>query len=377
MDVIRKKGVFRLFDKHHVLILTDEKQLDRIIENPEEPIFDDAARGFSSEKQGLYPPGTTLKSFCENARHQGGERLEVSYDFFFGGTTRENYPDSEKTIKAFKVIHDYALKAGMTFGASLISPLDIGGGFAQKHERTGFSWQFQECALEGGVFDTTMTLQRQWYNNKGPVKLKLERVHALAFDEERIGNSPYYYVDENAIDDISGSVKVEIDESSFAVTGSGWGYGKMRVSGRAAGGKQRALIVAVYRTPELDYFDASAADYMHGVIRAHKDAGVRYQGYYSDEMHIQFDWDLINHFGPTEITTRYVTPALINEFARRYGDKYRNFLKYMVYFPYHQHEGDEASQHVFGKEAQAVYETWLFRKRYFELLSRRVVDLSV
>jgi hypothetical protein len=377
MDVIRKKGVFRLFDKHHVLILTDEKQLDRIIEKPGEPLFDDEERGFSGEKKGLYPPGTTLESFCENARRQGGERVEVSYDFFFGGTTRENYPDSEKTIRAFKVIHDYALKAGMTFGASLISPLDIGGGFAQKHDNTGFSWQFQECAMEGGVFDTTMTLQRQWYNNKGPIKLKLEGVHALAFDEERIGDSAYYYVDENAIDDISEKVKVEIDESSFAVTGSGWGYGKMRISGHAAGGKKRALIVAVYRTPELDYFDASAADYMHQVIRTHKDAGICYQGFYSDEMHIQFDWDLINHFGPTEITTRYVTPALVNEFARRYGDKYRNFLKYMVYFPYCQHGDGAASQHVFGKDPRGIYETWLFRKRYFEMLSRRVVDLSV
>ncbi|MDR1467792.1 MAG: hypothetical protein LBT00_00715 [Spirochaetaceae bacterium] len=377
MDVIRKRGVFRLFDKHHVLILTDEKQLDRIIEKPGEPLFDDAERGFSGEQKGLYPPGTTLESFCENARLEGAERVEVSYDFFFGGTTRENYPGSEKTIKAFKVIHDYALKAGMTFGASLISPLDIGGGFAQKHDNTGFSWQFHECALEGGVFDTTMTLQRQWYNNKGPITLKLERVHAVAFDEERIGNSAYYYVDENAIDDISGSVAVAIDEGSFAVTGSGWGYGKMRVSGHTASGKQRALIVAVYRTPEQDYFDASAADYTREVIRAHKDAGIRYQGYYSDEMHIQFDWDLINHFGPTEITTRYVTPALVNEFARRYGDKYRNFLKYMVYFPYHQHGDNEASQHVFGKDPQGIYETWLFRKRYFEMLSRRVVDLSV
>ncbi|MDR0583929.1 MAG: hypothetical protein LBG57_06225, partial [Treponema sp.] len=377
MDVIRKKGVFRLFDKHHVLILTDEKQLDRIIEKPGEPLFDDEERGFSGEKKGLYPPGTTLESFCENARRQGGERVEVSYDFFFGGSTRENYPDSEKTIKAFKVIHDYALKAGMSFGASLISPLDIGGGFAQTHDNTGFSWQFQECALENGAFDTTMPLQRQWYNNKGPIKLRLERVHALAFDEERIGNSVYYYVDENAVDDISESAKVEIDESSFAVTGSGWGHGKMRVSGHTASGKKRALIVAVYRTPELDYFDAGAADYMHGVIRAHKDAGIRYQGYYSDEMHIQFDWDLTNHFGPTEITTRYITPGLINEFARRYGDKYRNFLKYMVYFPYRQHGGDEASQHVLGKDRQGIYETWLFRKRYFEMLSRRVVDLSV
>ena len=56
MDVIRKRGVFRLFDKHHVLILTDEKQLDRIIKKPGEPLFDDEERGFSGEKKGLYPP---------------------------------------------------------------------------------------------------------------------------------------------------------------------------------------------------------------------------------------------------------------------------------------------------------------------------------
>jgi hypothetical protein len=377
MELIRKRGVFRLFDKNNVLILTDEKQLDRIIEKPDFPLFDDEERGHSGESRGLYPPGTTLQSFCENAKREGGERVEVSYDFFFGGAKRENYPSSEKTIKAFKVVHDYALKAGMVFGASLISPLDIGGGFAQTHENTGFSWQFQECSLQDGAFDVEMILQRQWYNNKGPVQLKLERVHALAFDEEKIGDTPYYYVDENDIADISDRVKVAVDENSFAVTGAGWGYGKMRISGYCGGAKKKALVVAVYRTPELDYFDPSAAGYMHGVIDAHKNAGIRYQGYYSDEMHIQFDWDLSNHFGPTEINTRYVTPSLINEFARRYGTQYKSFLKYMVYFSYHQHGGGEASQHVFGKNKEDIYATWLFRKRYFEMLSRRVVDLSL
>ena len=49
-------------------------------------------------------------------------------------------------------------------------------------------------------------------------------------------------------------------------------------------------------------------------------------------MHIQFDWDLNEHFGPTEIRTRYVTPSLIREYAARYGEKYIDFARYMVYF---------------------------------------------
>ena len=46
MDVIKNEGVFRLFDKHDTVILTDEKQLDRIIEGPDTPLFVDEDLGF-------------------------------------------------------------------------------------------------------------------------------------------------------------------------------------------------------------------------------------------------------------------------------------------------------------------------------------------
>lgn len=53
LDIIKKEGVFRLYDKQSTVILTDEKQLNRIIEDPSKPLFDDEERGFSGESTGL------------------------------------------------------------------------------------------------------------------------------------------------------------------------------------------------------------------------------------------------------------------------------------------------------------------------------------
>lgn len=55
-----------------------------------------------------------------DAHARGVTRVEVSYDFFFGGSKRENYPDSPLTIKAYRVICEYAARYGMAFGASVV-----------------------------------------------------------------------------------------------------------------------------------------------------------------------------------------------------------------------------------------------------------------
>lgn len=376
MRIIKNEGVFRLGDRHTTLILTDEKQLARIADNPDLPLYDDEERGFSGEKKGIYPPGTTLNSFMKDAYERGCTRVEVSYDFFFGGSKRENYPDDELTMRAYKVISESAKKYGMTFGASALSPLDVGGGYAKRHDDIGYTWQMEECAIQNGAYEITCRRQKQWYNNKGPIQLKLNRIMAVAFDEEFAMNGRDLVVAPENIVDISESAQFEVKENTTKVTGSGYSYDLIRVFGKTNADKKRVLIVIEYATPEQDYFTPDAIDFVKGIMDKYNDLGVAFSGFYSDEMHIQFDWDLEEHFGPTEIKTRYVTDSLIKEYAARFGGEYNDFLKYMVYFAYTQHEDGTFRNHLMADGKEGVYKTVLFRKRYFEMLSRRIVDLA-
>ena len=377
MRIIKNEGVFRLGDRNTTLILTDEKQLARIAENPDLPLYDDEERGFSGEKKGIYPPGTTLNSFMKDAYERHCTRVEVSYDFFFGGSKRENYPDDELTMRAYKVISDCAKKYGMTFGASALSPLDIGGGYAKRHDDIGYTWQMEETAIENGEYQITCRRQRQWYNNKGPIQLKLNRVMAVAFDETTAMNGWDLVVDPEAIADISETARYEVMENTAVLTGGGYGYDLINVFGKTDADKKRVLILLEYATPEQDYFTPDAIDFVKNLMDKYNEMGVQFKGFYSDEMHIQFDWDLEEHFGPTEIRTRYVTDSLIKEYARRFGDEYLDFVKYMVYFAYTKHEDGSFRNHLMADGKEGVYKTVLFRKRYFEMLSRRIVDLAV
>ncbi|MBQ5770080.1 MAG: hypothetical protein IIW08_02780, partial [Clostridia bacterium] len=376
MRIIKNEGVFRLGDRHTTLILTDEKQLARIADYPDLPLYDDEERGFSGEKKGIYPPGTTLNSFMKDAYERHCTRVEVSYDFFFGGSKRENYPDDELTMRAYKVISDYAKKYGMTFGASALSPLDVGGGYAKRNEDIGYTWQMEEAAIEKGEYRLTVRRQKQWYNNKGPIQLKLNRVMAVAFDETLAMNGRDYVVKPEEIVDISETVRYETVADSTVVTGAGYSYDLMNVYGKTDAGKKRVLILCEYATPEQDYFTPDAIDFVKNLMDKYNEMGVQFKGFYSDEMHIQFDWDLEEHFGPTEIKTRYMTDSLIREYANRFGSEYLDFVRYMVYFAYTQHEDGTFRNHLMADGKDGVYKTVLFRKRYFEMLSRRIVDLA-
>ena len=115
MKLVKKTGVFNMFVRGASLIITDEKTLDNIIEDPAKPLIDKEDRGFSLERRSLYPENTSLLDICMGGQRNRAEMLSVSYDFFFGGSTRENYPDSEKTLKAYKIIHDVAKEHGMGF----------------------------------------------------------------------------------------------------------------------------------------------------------------------------------------------------------------------------------------------------------------------
>jgi hypothetical protein len=172
MEIIRRGNKLLGLHKSAQLLLTDERQLDIIIESPTKPIVVEDERGYSLENQALYEDADSLVDKVRKAKESGAQLLEVSYDFFFGGTKRTLFPDSEKTIKAFKIIHDVAKAHGLDFSASIINPLDIGGEYIKTHEDTGFSWQYREGAIStDGIYSVGLDRQRQWANNKGPIEL--------------------------------------------------------------------------------------------------------------------------------------------------------------------------------------------------------------
>jgi hypothetical protein len=385
MQPIDPTGVMRLLQPGASLLITDERTLDRIIADPAQPLTPEAVQGHSLESQRHQDTSTSLLDVCREAKARGATSLSVSYDFFFGGQARTLYPDSPTTVAAFKVIHDVAAEHGLDFIASIVSPLDTGPGWARQHPVTGRTMQFTEVAIgPDGRFEGSLPLQTQWYNNKGPIRLRLVEVRAYAFTEERIPDTPYFVVDPDEIQDISAAATAEAHREQETISVNGYGCAPLTIRGRTDCGLNRVLLVAVYATPEIDYFDPAAGAYMKSIIDQHATRGIRYAGFYSDEMHIQFDWDLIEHFGlDTEIRTRYLTDNLAAAYADTYGQRFRDLAKHLIYFSYHQHgflpgaAGQCPSQHVLGPSVRDVRDTWLLRRNYHRLLQRRVVDLCV
>jgi hypothetical protein len=161
MTIINKQGKWNLFDRTAGLILMNEDTLDTIIENPELPLLKEETKGFSAEKTRLYDTKTSLLDICKKGKEDKATRLELSYDFFFGGSTRDNYPDTPKTLESYKIIHDVAKQYDMGFSASIVSPLDVGGGYAKNHNNTGHTCQFKEGLIdEMGDYEIDMVFQK-------------------------------------------------------------------------------------------------------------------------------------------------------------------------------------------------------------------------
>ncbi|MBQ3169753.1 MAG: hypothetical protein IJB99_08335 [Clostridia bacterium] len=382
---IIKDEIQKNLDVSVALMILDDSMLERIIKDPAQPLIGETLGGYSREKFSMYDTKTSLIDLLEAGKARGAKRIDVSYDFFFGGDTRKNFPDSELTVKAYKVIHDVAKKYGIGFSASIVSPLDSGGGYVKTHENAGFTMQYKEGLIrEDGSYEVDMDLQTQWTNNKGPMHLTLHEVKVYAFNEERIGDTPYFYVNPDEIADISSTASYEKDEKAGVVSRDAFGHGDIHIHGKAEGiQKDRCFVVLIYKTVEIDYFAEDALSYMKSIIDLHHEKGITYEGFYADEMHIQADWDMIEHFAETEVNTRYMTRSMAKAFAQMYGAEFEDFAKYLIYFAYKHHtflpgeEGQVLSQHVFGKTEDDIVRTWQFRNRYYELLHRQVVNLCL
>jgi hypothetical protein len=367
-----------LFRGHGGIILTDDSQFETIARDPAAPLFDGPGRA-----NYLYAPETSLVTLMDQAARSGAQRFMVSYDFFFGGQARRLCLDSPETLAAFEVIARLAKERGMTLEGSIINPLDLGRGYAAKHEQTGEVCLFQEGRIGAdGRFSVTLNSQLQWCNNKGPIALRVQAVKVYGFTERPVRGTSYFAVDPETMTDISSAVTRAEPAGEVFGPENGWRQQAYQVEGRARAGKNdRCLVVLIHALPELDYFSATALEYAKGVIDEYHRRGIDFAAFYGDEMHSQFDWDL-SRVGRKELQVRYLTPSMCRAFAGAHGREYADLYKRLIYFCQghgclDSQQAIDGVQHVMGATRDDIYRTWLFRRNYFDMLSGAVTGLSL
>ena len=337
------------------------------------------------------PNKTTLRKICEQNKAGGVKTMIVAFDEFWsayragqGGKPRAFTPDVPEYLERIKKISDFAGQFGIGLELSLLSPLELGRAYQKKTGESGRWVQYREGWRDPktGEFTVQLWEQRQWTNNKGTINLTRTGVRLFAYRERRIGNTDFYAVDPKAIVELKSPPQVSVSESA---SGSSPAH-RLTVHGSGEteiADLDRVLVVVSYQTPEMDYFSPKALPYLKELVQDYHTAGVHLNGLYSDEIHIQGDWNYFGHHDEGEFTLRYLTPNFAKQFAALYGAEFADFEKYLVYFCRGQHgflpnlDARALAQHVLGNTPDDVQRTWLLRRRYYDLLEKTVADLFV
>jgi hypothetical protein len=368
----------------HIILVSDE-QLINLANHPDEAV----EKIFPQD-----PEPVSLREHCRRSAERGATSLRVAYDYFFGGSTRSLYPDTDAFQDALKKIHDVAQEYGLGLEPSILSPLELGVGYREKTGEAGRWMHYREGLRDPdtGLYSVMMWQQTRWYNNKGPTPVKLVGVRAFAFEETQIPDSTFFAVDPAAIVELETPEIETLPGARVSIGRLEGGEGsnamfqasRIRVHGTGgAPGLNRVLVVLLYETVEMDYFSPSAATFLDDLVHGYHERGITVSGVYSDEMHIQQDWSYHSHFDSGQFTVRYVSPGFERAFAETFGAEYADFAPYMLYFTSHQHDfvsthGSKLpSQHVFGASEEAIAATLKFRRDYYHFLESTVVDLMV
>lgn len=338
---------------------------------------------------GFAPWNVSLRQVCQGAQAAGCQTLIVAFDHFFSqyrpgqDVPRNLLPDMDEYVHYIRAIAEVAQAHGLGLELSLLSPLEVGPAYVARTGESG-RWVHYRKGLRdpvSGAYSVDLWRQHSWTNNKGVVQVADAGVRVFAFREESVPGGPYRAVRPEEIVDISETAQVEVYDGLSSTVSR-----RIRVFGRGrtdVGALDRVLVVQTYRVPEMDYFSDHALPFLTGLIDKYLAAGIRFHGFYSDEMHIQQDWHYFDHHDHGQFAVRYLTPGLAKAFAERYGEQYRDLDKYLVYFISGQEDfahnlsAAEPVQHVFGASPEDVRETALFRSRYYRLLQDGVVDLFV
>lgn len=364
------------------VILVSDAELETLAADPDKVID----LRTSAQKRDL-----SLRQVCEAAKSQGARTLIVAYDHFFQQyragqkAPRRLMPDTDAYIEKIAKVSTFAEGYGLGLELSLITPLEIGRGYRQATGESGEWMQYRKGLRDpvDGAYSVELWRHLQWGNNKGVFDLEDAGVRVFAFREQPLAGTPYRIVPETCITDITATARVERLGGSRSDRFPAerirvYGTGKVDVAGL-----NRVLVVQRYRTPEMDCFSDKALPYLKGLIDRYAAAGVKLNGLYSDEPHLMGDWAYDHHHEHGQFAMRYVTPGLADRFARRFGEKYRDFAKYLVYFTYGQEDAaidlsaTQGIMHVFGASPAEIRRTALFRAQYYRLLQDGEAELLV
>ncbi len=325
------------------------------------------------------PESSSFLDVCERAKKHKTQILTFFHDHFFGGGERELHLSHPEFIDCTQKISDFAETFGIGIGASVTNPLDLGRTFKQDMGVGGQHRFFSEGVLHpDGTFSFNAMLSEKWCNNKGYIYPKFDHARLFAYTELDDG-SPYLVIDPASICEIpAADYTCTLSYEPYELS-QYFGDKHMEIKGKTSLSGNRVFAVFYMDTPEMDYFHPKAVQYVHGVIDMYREKGVEFMELYSDEMHIQFDWDLGTHFGPYEIPTRYMTANFEAELAK-IDPIFADFDRALIYFGYDMHIdratlGRSHTQHVLGSSKAELVRTFRLRKTYFEMLSDRVVNL--
>jgi len=366
------------------IILTSDQQLDDL-QDPDKKI---------NVTLGLQPEFKSLRELRDQAAARGCHTVILAFDNFFrqyrkdAGAERNLLPDSDEYIRRIRKISRFLQEKNLGLELSLLSPLELGPAFAASGGEPGRWVHFQTDLRDSvtGQFSVMFWEQLAWSNNKGKFQLKRAGARAFAFKGKDFANGMYTAVDPNDIIEITSGVQIEEWPGTSSPESHGYRARRLRIFHEATGdwpGYDRVLVVLSYTSPEMDYFSPQGLPFLRRLLEKYKQAGIELNGLYSDEMHIQQDWGYFNHHDQGQFCLRYLTPNLAVEYAKRFGAEFADLDKFMLYFGYgarpylNTTRAVVNNQIVFGKSPEAIHRTFLFRDRYYKLLTNQVVDLFV
>jgi len=170
---------------------------------------------------------TTLRKICEQTRAGGGKTVILSFDAFWEqyrpgqkGKPRVLTPESDAYIQCLARISQTVKAHGLGLELSLLTPLEIGAGYAKKTGEAGCWVQYREGWRDPktGRFSVSLWQQLRWTNNKGTIELERTGVRAFAFREQRLGPSAFYRVDPKDIVELREPVEIEAAELESPAT---------------------------------------------------------------------------------------------------------------------------------------------------------------